>query len=406
MKLFKQYWYVGILFTLTIVLGLAAYFTSLKLREEEPVAPTVPEATPKAFIPPQDITTTIECDLYNLVITETENTLCPEIPVNSCGDGSVVNDISTYSTSWTISATKKNPEISDEESTVEYTVQKISNYCPDNACGTLVNNVRVCPENIIESDVDTYTLVPGQTNQITVSRNSTDGRVCGSFQTKIKVQALNCLVPPSPTPNPSITPTNTPLPPASCNQSCQNTSCSNGLICVDGAYCRNRECPSRSNCICPEIERDRRESREVVPDGFCQTGRICTENTSTPTNTLSPTVTNTPTPTSTPTNTPTGTTSITNTPTHTPSYTPTNTPVPTLASCNKICTVTSDCVSDLTCIDGACRNPSCTEKTNCSCDIAQVPETPEVPVSGIGPGLLGLFISAGALLLILFGLAL
>ncbi len=119
------------------------------------------------------------------------------------------------------------------------------------------------------------------------------------------------------------------------------------------------------------------------------------------------------TPTSTPTSTPTAT--PTPTPTSTPTPTPgqanpTATPTPTqvtLASCNKGCTLNSDCATDLVCVDGACRNPSCTTQTNCSCEVAQAPQpTPKVPVSGTGPSVLGASVIAGGLLILLLGLAL
>jgi len=35
--------------------------------------------------------------------------------------------------------------------------------------------------------------------------------------------------------------------------------------------------------------------------------------------------------------------------------------------CNQSCTVNADCKSGLSCVSGACRNPSCNTTTNCSC---------------------------------------
>lgn len=85
--------------------------------------------------------------------------------------------------------------------------------------------------------------------------------------------------------------------------------------------------------------------------------------------------------------------------------TPTPTPVPQLVGCNNICTVNADCSGGLVCIEGACRNASCTEKTDCTCEIAEVP-TPKVPVSGAGPSVLGVTVVGSALLFLLLGLAL
>src|SRR3989344_7839901 len=51
MRLFKKYWYLILLTFATIGLGLIAYLTSQQLTELEPVAPTVPQAKPKAAEP-------------------------------------------------------------------------------------------------------------------------------------------------------------------------------------------------------------------------------------------------------------------------------------------------------------------------------------------------------------------
>ncbi len=89
---------------------------------------------------------------------------------------------------------------------------------------------------------------------------------------------------------------------------------------------------------------------------------------------------------------------------------PTATPMPrqvALASCNNACTLNADCAGGLVCVEGSCRNPSCTTQANCSCEVAQAPQqTPRVPVSGTGPSILGASIIAGGLLILLLGLAL
>ena len=148
----------------------------------------------------------------------------------------------------------------------------------------------------------------------------------------------------------------------------------------------------------------------------CTLAFSLTAATPTPTGTLTPT----PTPTSTPTATPTPT----NTPTSTPTPTATPTPSQQVSGCDETCTTNSDCGSGLVCIDSSCRNASCTEKTNCQCQITYadptptppqevVPgeetamqPTPKVPVSGTGPSILGASIIAGGLLILLLGLAL
>lgn len=147
--------------------------------------------------------------------------------------------------------------------------------------------------------------------------------------------------------------------------------------------------------------------------------------TPTPTPTSGPTATPTPTPVST--NTPTPTPISTDTPTPTPTSGPTSTPTPTPqqqiayvnptatptpippASCNNACTVNANCASGLVCVDGTCRNASCTTSATCSCvsvvSVTTPGPTPKTPISG-GPTVLGAsIIGIGALLLIL-GLAL
>lgn len=118
--------------------------------------------------------------------------------------------------------------------------------------------------------------------------------------------------------------------------------------------------------------------------------------------------------TSTPTPTPTPGPTATPTPTPTPGPTATPTPTPTpRVGCNNNCSVNADCASGLTCVNGACRNPSCTEETDCQCAVAAAPTptptaapTPKIPVAGTGPSVLGVSVIGGGLLLLLLGLAL
>lgn len=146
-------------------------------------------------------------------------------------------------------------------------------------------------------------------------------------------------------------------------------------------------------------------SFSIVPDTGTPTQTPTITPTNTPTN--SPTNTPTNTPTMTPTNTPTN--SPTNTPTVSPTNTPTNTSTPTATptpkvGCNSGCTVNTDCMAGLVCLDSVCRNPSCSESSSCQCEVA-VP-LPQTPVAGTGPSILGASVIAGGFLLVLLGLAL
>jgi hypothetical protein len=139
----------------------------------------------------------------------------------------------------------------------------------------------------------------------------------------------------------------------------------------------------------------------------------------TPTNTVAPsqtpsaTVTPTENPLITWTPTPTGTIAPTASPTPTdlPPGAPTRTPTPivsavTPATCDNACITSNTCASSLTCIDGRCRNPNCTESSACICDIAAAdtlqatPQTPEA--GGFSPSFLAIF--GAALGLVLLGL--
>ena len=144
----------------------------------------------------------------------------------------------------------------------------------------------------------------------------------------------------SPTATPTHTPTATPTPLASCNSTCiTNSDCVSELTC-SGGYCRNPSCVDSTTCVCA----------------------VATS-------------------------------------------TPTPTPIPTIAAlvtCNSVCTVNADCLSGLVCASGACRNPSCTDKTNCSCEVALNP-TPQIPISGTGPSILGATAIGSGILLLLLG---
>ncbi|MFC1626737.1 hypothetical protein ACFL1P_00870 [Patescibacteria group bacterium] len=169
------------------------------------------------------------------------------------------------------------------------------------------------------------------------------GYVCetGSCRNPSCVDAEDCVC---------VTPTNTPTPtpvPVGCNEGCyDDTDCTGSMIC-NGGFCRNPSCTAEPDCACP---------------------------TATPIPTVPVTNTNTPTP---------------------------------IPRCSDACVSNADCPSDLICSDGMCRNPSCTAEADCSCteELPPPPDTPQIPVSGAGPGVIGLAVIAGGALLLLLGLA-
>ena len=117
------------------------------------------------------------------------------------------------------------------------------------------------------------------------------------------------------TPTPTVTAT--PTTPPSCNSTCSiNSDCPNNLVCYKQGssttgYCRNTQCTSQPNCLCP---------------------------TATPTATATATVTPSPVP-----------------------------------QCNSTCSTNNDCTNNLVCYipsgstTGYCRNTQCTSQSNCLC---------------------------------------
>ncbi|MBI3385557.1 hypothetical protein HY031_00565 [Candidatus Gottesmanbacteria bacterium] len=51
MNFVKKYWYLIIVAAITVGLGVVVFLTTQKLKEEKPVAPSVPQAQPKAVVP-------------------------------------------------------------------------------------------------------------------------------------------------------------------------------------------------------------------------------------------------------------------------------------------------------------------------------------------------------------------
>lgn len=275
------------------------------------------------------------CGLIRVTVAESPN--CPLLTNDIHATNIGQNVVSTYTSTFTLT------NITNQSHTVHYI--KNSNYCTEPlgqsqpGAGQLV-----CWDNGTSEPVD-VTLAPNQTVTIHVSRSSTSGQACGSFQTDL------------------------------------------GITSVDG----------NTNC------RSQQDANQPSASGLCQTGITC--STTTPTGTPTNTPTGTPTITPTPTGTVTPTQTATPTPTRTPTPTPTLTPTPTTRlSCNASCSSDSNCLSGMTCNNGFCRNPQCTGQTNCSCELPT--PTPEVPVSGSGPTALGASIIGSAFLLILMGLAL
>lgn len=184
-------------------------------------------------------------------------------------------------------------------------------------------------------------------------------------------------LPSSPSLSPTQTPTKTIAPTPTPNSQC-------GAACTTNAQCPLEHACSSGKCrleVC---------LRQGI---LCDSSKCAVLPTSSPTETKAPT------------------------PTRTPTSTRTPTPIPP-SSCDNGCTVSSDCQTGLICSGGSCRNPQCTEKDNCVCDVpTETPEptisdvtptevpVPEVPVSGSGPTSVGMLIVGVGMALLLMGFA-
>ena len=69
MSFLKKYWYLLLVTIITVGIGVVAYLTSTKLEQQAPVAPTVPQVTPKA--------TDVNCKLVFSIEVETTPTVTP-----------------------------------------------------------------------------------------------------------------------------------------------------------------------------------------------------------------------------------------------------------------------------------------------------------------------------------------
>ncbi len=73
MQFLKKYWYLMLVTLITMGIGVVAYLTSIKLEQREPVAPTVPQVTPKA--------SDVNCKLIFTLGVDNTPTPTPTVPV-------------------------------------------------------------------------------------------------------------------------------------------------------------------------------------------------------------------------------------------------------------------------------------------------------------------------------------
>ncbi len=285
------------------------------------------EIREKAFIPPEDVIKVLDCAKFKVYISEEEKTQCPQI-LQCTPNGIQTNNITSYSSTWTITIEAK-PGFENEKAEIRTITE--SNYCPDSPCGEFIEGYPVCdePDPNNPPKGETFELGHNESKSITVTSQSTSGKACGSYQTRLHIGVLNCeppvpptetpisTLPPTPTPTATVTPTEVPEP----------------TIPPMPQPTKPPKRPRPPKDPCEGLPR--RACLDVGPDGFCQTGLTCELLfTPTPSPSPSPTASPTVTPTSTPTLGPTYTNQPTNAPTPQPTertaitqtLTPTSTP--------------------------------------------------------------------------------
>ena len=382
----------GLIVFATIVLAGIAIFTALRIYQlrNQSVSPANPSSEPKAVTPGWEGQVIFKCGTITQSILPT---MLPKNTDDNCDDDKkgpcrIIRKVVVGSTTTTskfdviiapilespacprtitdylqcnqqtknvVSIYKTTYEIRAERATSPVTVKllKNSNWC-DEPCGQAALGLTgICVDSPKRDEVTvTLNAANGYKTTVDIERTSDTGQACGSFQTDIWFTYI-------------------------------------------------------SDCL--EFTPPAGEWGPLTWS-LCYTGTVCPIATATPTATplvgscsnLTFTL-STATATATSTSTATATATATSTATATATTGATGTPTPTLASCNNSCDASSDCRSGLTCSEGVCRNPSCVDRSNCTCAVAQASE-PEMPNAGISfPTIAGV---GSALLLLIVSLAL
>jgi len=388
MTFFRRYWYLFVLALITAILAVATYFTSQRLAEKEPIEPPAPQAvTPACTIGVDVVSRPDFCDsaagipagggvtpitattpatisvisrqavrrftllFYNRDHVDSNNIPLP-IEFTAGTQFSKIFDApsATTSATFTVALAEVNRPDANNNNLIPTRIQ-VNAYVTDQF-GNLSLAVERCVVFLQLNIATTNTPTPTGTITITPTRTPTPSRTPTLTPTRTPTPSRTPTPTVTTTPVPTATSTPTPTPNPQCGSSC-------------GAGIGS--CPGDHTC----------SGGKCVLTVCLQAGTNCSADDCTVIQTNTPAATNTPTPI-------------------------------TTASCNSGCTVDANCASGLVCIGGVCRNPSCTNQTNCTCVFAQAtptPVAPSVPVAGYFPGFAGIAIVAGILLL-LMGLAL
>lgn len=213
MRFLKKYWYLLLVTIITAGIGVVAYLTSIKLEQRTPVAPTVPQVTPKA--------TDINCKLVFSIEAEptptpTEGPTPTPTPTPTEGPTPTPTEGPTPTPTPTPTANNENPIC------VDLTVEP--------ATGTVPYTVTLtCIGRDEDGDITAaeFTMPDGSTKLVeqnvgspgsltTTYTVTTSGAYSFSCQVRdnnsVWVSSEDCRVSTGPTPPPGTTATPTPIP--------------------------------------------------------------------------------------------------------------------------------------------------------------------------------------------------
>jgi len=211
MNFIKKYWYMMLVTIITVGIGVVAYLTSTKLEQQTPVAPTVPQVTPKA--------SDINCKLVFSI--GVDNTPTPTVtPTGTPGPTSTPTPTATPGPTSTPTPTpvanNTNPVCVDltvepATGTVPYTVTLTCVGRDDD--GDIIAAEFTMPDGstkLVEQNV-------GSPGSLSTTYTVTTGGAY-SFSCRVKdnnnvwIASDNCRVATGPTPPPGTTATPTPIP--------------------------------------------------------------------------------------------------------------------------------------------------------------------------------------------------
>lgn len=217
MSFLKKYWYLMLVTIITAGIGIVAYLTSIKLEQPTPVAPTVPQVTPKA--------TDADC---KLVFTITpDNTPTPTVtltpsPTPTGTPGPTATPTPTATPGPTATPTPTSPPGNTPPVCVDLTIEPTSGTPPYTVTLTCVGedefgDITAAEFTMPDGSTKLVEQNVGSPGSITTTYTITSS---GAYNFSCQVRdndgvwrsSEDCRVGVNPTPPPGTTPTPTPIP--------------------------------------------------------------------------------------------------------------------------------------------------------------------------------------------------